>query len=146
VHHHRGGDHRGGDAVKATKAWWIGEKAIRVSSIPQHIPTLPDGRLVSTATAWRWTNRGLYGMCIRRFRVGGAFCTTIEELARWQQSITVGGDFNEVDQQRARAGKGQLKHDHFVKMLRDEIDQQRTRAEAAEAEVRELRKQMENKP
>ncbi len=34
----------------------------------------------------------------------------------------------------------------IVLRLRYELDQQRTRAEAAEAEVRELRKQLENKP
>lgn len=39
-----------------------------------------------------------------------------------------------------QAGKDQLKHDSFVKMLRDELYQHRARAEAAEAEIAELRK------
>lgn len=69
-------------------AWWAHERAIRVSSIPGHVPTLPDGRRVSVATAWRWSLRGLHGLRIRRFKTGGTWCTTVEELGRWQAALT----------------------------------------------------------
>jgi hypothetical protein len=77
--------------------WWQGETAISVSAIPQHVPARPDGdpskletkwRPVSAATAWRWTLRGIGGVRIRRFRTGGTWCTTLQELARWQAALT----------------------------------------------------------
>lgn len=76
------------DLAAWTATWWANEQAIRVSSIPSYIPALPDGRRVSTATAWRWTLRGLHGVRIRRFKVGGTWCTTTAELARWSAALT----------------------------------------------------------
>jgi len=68
--------------------WWLDEAKIRVSDIPSHVPSLLGGRKVSKATAWRWTLHGVRGLRIRRFRVGGAWCTTLEELGRWQAALT----------------------------------------------------------
>lgn len=68
--------------------WWIGETAIRVADIPKHVPAQADGRQIGVATAWRWTLRGVGGIAIRRFRVGGSWCTTLQEIARWQQALT----------------------------------------------------------
>lgn len=69
-------------------AWWLDEAKIRVSDIPSHVPTVVGGRKVSKATAWRWTLHGIRGLRIRRFRVGGVWCTTLEELGRWQAALT----------------------------------------------------------
>ena len=70
------------------KPWWTGETAIRVSDIPNHVPRLPSGRKVSVASAYRWTLAGLDGVRLRRFKVGGSWCTTLEELVRWQDALT----------------------------------------------------------
>jgi hypothetical protein len=75
-------------ARSTASAWWVGESSIRVSDIPRHVPRQANGRPVSAATAWRWTLRGLRGVCIRRFKVGGTWCTTLEELTRWQAALT----------------------------------------------------------
>lgn len=72
--------------------WWRGETSIRVSDIPRHVPPTPTGRAVNASTAWRWTLRGIRGVRIRRFRVGGTWCTTLEELARWQAALTAAAE------------------------------------------------------
>jgi hypothetical protein len=68
--------------------WWAGETAVRISDVPRHVPKLPDGRQVSIASAYRWTKDGLHGVKLRRFRVGGCWCTTTQELARWSMALT----------------------------------------------------------
>lgn len=72
----------------AASPWWNGETSIRVSDIPRHVPASPSGQPVNASTAWRWTLRGVRGIRIRRFRIGGTWCTTSEELARWQAALT----------------------------------------------------------
>ncbi len=56
--------------------------------LPRILPPRPDGRRVSIDAVYRWSLRGLHGVRLRRFRVGGAWCTTTEELTRWSAAIT----------------------------------------------------------
>ena len=69
-------------------AWHSGESAVRLASLPQHLPRLPSGDCVSQATAYRWALSGLYGIRLRRFKIGGSWHTTLEELTRWSEAIT----------------------------------------------------------
>ncbi|MBL8738579.1 MAG: DUF1580 domain-containing protein, partial [Planctomycetes bacterium] len=50
------------------------------------------GRRVSIASVYRWTTAGLHGVRLRRFRVGGCWCTTTEELARWSAALTAAAE------------------------------------------------------
>ncbi|MCC7065843.1 MAG: DUF1580 domain-containing protein [Planctomycetes bacterium] len=68
--------------------WWAGETAIRVSDLPRHLPPAASGKRVSAATAFRWTLAGLHGVRLRRFKIGGSWHTTCEELARWSRVLT----------------------------------------------------------
>lgn len=47
---------------------------------------------MSIASAYRWTTAGLRGVRLRRFRVGGNWCTTTEELARWSAALTAAAE------------------------------------------------------
>jgi hypothetical protein len=72
--------------------WWHGEHGIRINDVPKHVPPRPDGRPISAATAWRWTLRGVRGIAIRRYRVGGNWCTTVEELRRWECALSAAAE------------------------------------------------------
>lgn len=72
--------------------WWAGEFSVRVSDVPRYVPPLPNGRRVSIASVYRWTTAGLHGVRLRRFRVGGCWCTTTEELARWSAALTAAAE------------------------------------------------------
>lgn len=76
--------------ARATDApWWGSETAVRLSDLPRHLPPLPKGRHVSVASVYRWTLAGVHGIRLRRFRAGGgAWATTLQELARWQAALT----------------------------------------------------------
>lgn len=75
-------------------AWWTGEDAVRLSSLPGLLPPRRDGRRISIATCYRYSLTGVCGVRLRRFRVGGGWATTAQELARWQRAVTQakGGD------------------------------------------------------
>jgi hypothetical protein len=80
--------------MKVTRPWWSGERIIPVSQIPYHVPPryAPDEDIdppVSRATAYRWTTAGIDGVRIRRFKSGGGYYTTVEELRRWQRDLTL---------------------------------------------------------
>lgn len=75
--------------ARDTAPWWVGETGIRMSEVPGHVPAHPGGRRVSVATVYRWTTNGLNGIRLRRYRVGSAWCTTVEELVRWQAALTI---------------------------------------------------------
>lgn len=68
--------------------WWSGERQLRLSAVPHHVPYTASGRPVSLASVYRWTTAGMDGVRLRRFRVAGQWATTVEELARWQQALT----------------------------------------------------------
>ena len=68
--------------------WWVNEEPIRLSVVPRCIPAAADGRRVSIASVYRWTLAGLNGVVLRRFRIGGAYCTTRQELDRWSAALT----------------------------------------------------------
>ncbi|MFN6192500.1 MAG: DUF1580 domain-containing protein, partial [Planctomycetota bacterium] len=53
-----------------------------------HVPRGADGRKGSRATAYRWMLTGRAGIRPRTFVVGGARCTTVEELSRWMSAVT----------------------------------------------------------
>lgn len=76
----------------ASAPWWAGEQAIRISDVPRHIPPLPDGRRVSLASVYRWSLNGLRGVRLRRFKVGGTWCSTTQELARWSAALTAAAE------------------------------------------------------
>ena len=69
-------------------SWWAGETHLWISDLPQHVPPLPNGKRVSIASVYRWTLTGVHGIRIRRFRCGGKWATTHEELVRWQNALT----------------------------------------------------------
>jgi hypothetical protein len=69
-------------------SWWVGEDQIRISSIPAEVPRCPDGSKVSLASVYRWSLRGLNGVRLRRYRCGGVWCTTRQEITRWQAALT----------------------------------------------------------
>lgn len=68
--------------------WWAGETPIRLSDVPRILPPRPDGRRVSIDAIYRWSLRGLHGIRLRRYRCGGSWASTEQELARWQAAIT----------------------------------------------------------
>lgn len=71
--------------------WWTGEDAIRLSCLPRYVPVNADGRPVTRQTVYVWATAGLHGIKLRRFRCGGQWCTTKQEVARWQAALTVVG-------------------------------------------------------
>lgn len=74
--------------------WWTNETALRVSDIPKILPAKPDGSRVHISSAFRFTTAGVSGVRIRRFKCGSVWCTTQEEVRRWERALTVaaGGD------------------------------------------------------
>jgi hypothetical protein len=69
--------------------WWAGESPVRLSDLPRLLPPLPSGARTSAASIYRWTTRGLGGVRLRRFKHGGGWATTAEELLRFQQARTL---------------------------------------------------------
>jgi len=61
---------------------------MRVTDVPRHVPPLPDGRRVSVTSAFRWTLTGLHGIRLRRFKIGGTWHTTQQEIDRWSRALT----------------------------------------------------------
>jgi hypothetical protein len=83
-----------GRSVPLAPGWWSGEEAVRISDLPRLVPPLPDGRRVSLASVYRWVTAGLDGVRLRRFRLGGVWHSTRQELDRWAAELTrrAGGD------------------------------------------------------
>ncbi len=73
-------------------AWWANERQVRMSVLPNHLVPNADGTRVTLPTVYRWTTHGIQGQKLRRFRIGGAWGTTLEEVARWQGRMSGGGD------------------------------------------------------
>jgi hypothetical protein len=61
---------------------------VRLSKAPALLPPTFDGSPVHVTTIYRWTTQGIGGVVLRRFKVGGAWATTAEELARFQFALT----------------------------------------------------------
>jgi len=74
--------------AQALPAWWDGETAIRLSCVHRHVPERANGKPVSASAVYSWTVAGLHGVVLRRFRSGGQWCTTLQEIVRWQQRLT----------------------------------------------------------
>ena len=74
--------------ARALAIWWGGEDPIRLSGVPRVLPPASSGRRVSTATVYRWSLTGLRGVRLRRFKVGGSWHTTHQELDRWANALT----------------------------------------------------------
>jgi len=70
--------------------WWAGESPVRLSDLPRLLPPLPSGARTSIKSIYRWSTRGLGGVRLRRFKHGGGWATTAEELLRFQQARTLG--------------------------------------------------------
>lgn len=71
-----------------TDVWWENEDAVRMSCVPRHVPKTAKGREVTTRAVHLWATNGIRGVMLRRFRIGGQWCTTRQELARWQAALT----------------------------------------------------------
>ena len=85
--------HRTSDRRTAAAApWWAGEAAVRITDLPRHLPARPDGKHVSIASCFRYSLHGVRGVRLRRFRCGGAWCTTLEEVRRWQAAQTAAAE------------------------------------------------------
>lgn len=69
-------------------AWWSGEDAVRLSCVPRHLPSMHGGKLPSRRSVYFWTTNGVFGVVLRRFKSGGQWCTTKQEIARWQVAVT----------------------------------------------------------
>jgi hypothetical protein len=61
---------------------------VRLSKAPALLPPAFNDRSVHVATVYRWCTAGIGGVVLRRFKVGGAWATTAEELARFQLALT----------------------------------------------------------
>ena len=71
-------------------AWWDGEEPIRLSCLPRRIPEHSANLGIGRASAYRWATKGIGGVVLRRFKWGGVWCTTKQEIVRWQQALTAG--------------------------------------------------------
>lgn len=76
--------------TKEEVAWWIGEEPIRLSIVPRHSPKHDDDTAVHKSQPYRWATKGIGGVVLRRFKWGGVWCTTKQEIVRWQQALTAG--------------------------------------------------------
>lgn len=79
-------------ALSLKEPWWFAEDQIQLSDVPRILPPLPNGRRKSLAAVYRWTTAGLLGIRLGRYRCGGVWCTTRQELARWQASLTASAE------------------------------------------------------
>ncbi len=68
--------------------WWSGEDAVRLSILNRNVPARASGRPITVQAVYAWTIQGVRGIKLRRFRCGGAWCTTKQEFARWQVALT----------------------------------------------------------
>lgn len=73
----------------AAHPWWEGEQVVFLHQVPELLPPRSNGRRISTKTAQAWARVGYAGVILRTFCVGRARATTREELARWQQAVTL---------------------------------------------------------
>ena len=73
--------------AKSKHSWWTGEDAVRLSVVPGHVPPGPQGR-VSLASVYRWTIGGLSDIRLRRFKIGGRWHTTVQEIDRFAAALT----------------------------------------------------------
>lgn len=69
-------------------AWWAGEDVVRVSCLARHLPTMHNGKPPSRRSVYWWTTAGVFGVVLRRFKSGGQWCTTKQEIVRWQAALT----------------------------------------------------------
>lgn len=76
-----------------TDAWWQAEQAIALVRLHEILPTEISG--ISASTIYRWTTVGVAGICLRKFRCGKLWFTTVEEFTRWQAATTVASEVNE---------------------------------------------------
>lgn len=67
--------------------WWSAEQPVLFSEVPNVLPRR-GGRPFSASSVYRWSTIGLHGVRLRRFKVGGSWATTAEELARWQAAVS----------------------------------------------------------
>lgn len=72
-------------------AWWQNEDAIRLSILNRNVPSRRSGRAITPKQVYCWCLYGVRGIKLRRFRCGGAWCTTKQEFARWQVALTEAG-------------------------------------------------------
>jgi len=74
--------------IQSPADWRIGEDAIDLAAVPQHLPPKPNGERISLATVRRWRRVGLHGVRLRTFPIGGRRSgTTVEELHRFLNAI-----------------------------------------------------------
>ncbi len=68
--------------------WWASETPVRLSQAPALLPPAFGGGSVHAATIYRWCTAGIGGVVLRRFRAGGCWATTAQELTRFQLALT----------------------------------------------------------
>jgi hypothetical protein len=61
---------------------------VRLSQAPALLPPAFGGGSVHAATIYRWCTAGIGGVVLRRFRAGGCWATTAQELTRFQLALT----------------------------------------------------------
>ncbi len=71
--------------------WWAGEDAVRLSILGRFVPQRASGKPITVRAVYHWAIHGIGGIKLRRFRCGGAWCTTKQEFARWQVALTEAG-------------------------------------------------------
>jgi hypothetical protein len=77
------------------RPWWAGEHVVPLHEVPNLLPRRRTGRLVSIASVYRWSQIGVLGVRLRRFKAAGArgFATTREEIDRFLAALTaLGGE------------------------------------------------------
>jgi hypothetical protein len=65
----------------------MSEQIISLSAAAKLLPRLRAGRPVSPATLWRWTTRGVRGVCLETIRIGATTATSAEALDRFIAAI-----------------------------------------------------------
>jgi hypothetical protein len=70
------------------------EQVVAFSRVPGLwcIPYRRKGRPLHVSTIYRWHLRGIGGICLEAFRVGGTLCTSVEALQRFFDRLAVPGE------------------------------------------------------
>ena len=69
-------------------AWWLGEVQVPFALAPSHFPPRGTGEPVTVSTIYKYSTAGIGGVRLRRFKGGGCWCTSVEEIARFQLALT----------------------------------------------------------
>ena len=64
------------------------ETMIQVNDVPDHLPKV-RGKRMNICTVYRWIQRGLCGVQLETYYIGGVSHTSKEALARFDHAVTI---------------------------------------------------------